>query len=118
MAGKPNTPRTQAVLEAIQTYISEHGISPTIRDIQEICDISSTSVVTYHINLLKEQGKLTSSFGKSRSFVVQKYDVESDLVRELIKRAHEVVRFAEYAAKRSPLVEAIGELHAALDDLN
>ena len=47
-------PRRQRILEFVQTFYSENGIPPTVRDIQKACDISSTSVVVYNLDRLSE----------------------------------------------------------------
>lgn len=41
---------------AIVDYIEEHGIPPTIREIQEAAGLSSPSVVSYHLTVMEEAG--------------------------------------------------------------
>lgn len=48
----------QRILDFIKNFITEHGYPPSIRDIQRGCNISSTSVVAYHLKALEEQGLL------------------------------------------------------------
>ena len=48
----------QRILDFIKNFIGEHGYPPSIRDIQRGCNISSTSVVAYHLKALEEQGLL------------------------------------------------------------
>ena len=50
--------RRQRILEFIQDYYSENGIPPTVRDIQRACEISSTSVVDYNLEKLRDSGYL------------------------------------------------------------
>lgn len=50
------TPRQQEILDFLRTYIEEHDYPPSIRDIQEGCNISSTSVVDYNLRKLEEKG--------------------------------------------------------------
>ena len=50
--------RRRRILEFIQEFYSENGIPPTVRDIQQACDISSTSVVDYNLRQLEEAGYL------------------------------------------------------------
>jgi len=45
-------------LEFIQGFISDNGFSPTVRDIQRACRISSTSVVDYNLHKLRQDGYL------------------------------------------------------------
>ena len=55
---KKMPPRRQRILEFVQTFYSENGIPPTVRDIQKACEISSTSVVVYNLDRLSEAGYL------------------------------------------------------------
>lgn len=50
------TPRQQQILEFLRAFIEEHDYPPSIRDIQEACHISSTSVVDYNLRKLEEKG--------------------------------------------------------------
>ncbi len=50
------TPRQQEILDFLRSYIEEHDYPPSIRDIQEGCNISSTSVVDYNLRKLEEKG--------------------------------------------------------------
>ena len=50
------SPRQQQILEFIADFMDEHHFPPTVRDIQEGCDISSTSVVDYNLKILQREG--------------------------------------------------------------
>lgn len=50
------SPRQQQILDFIRTFLEEHDYPPSIRDIQEGCGISSTSVVDYNLRKLEEKG--------------------------------------------------------------
>ena len=54
------------ILSFIEEFIEEHDFPPTIRDIQYGCDISSTSVVSYNLDRLKESGLLNRHSEVSR----------------------------------------------------
>jgi repressor LexA len=59
MAPRKKMPeRRRRILEFIQEFYSENGIPPTVRDIQQACEISSTSVVDYNLRQLEEAGYL------------------------------------------------------------
>lgn len=58
--------KQQNILNYIQNFISEHGYPPTIRDIQNSCAISSTSVVNYNLNILTECGFIRRTKDVSR----------------------------------------------------
>ena len=51
--------RQERILEFIQKFLDEHGLPPTIRDIQKACAISSTSVVDYNLRILQREGYIT-----------------------------------------------------------
>jgi len=42
-------------------FMDEHGLPPTVRDIQYGCDISSTSVVDYNLRILERDGYIRRS---------------------------------------------------------
>ena len=46
------------IIYFIQDYYNEFGISPTVREIQNGCNITSTSVVDYNLKALKNKGYL------------------------------------------------------------
>ena len=48
--------RRQQILDYLHESLQEHGLPPTVRDIQNACDISSTSVVDYNLRLLERDG--------------------------------------------------------------
>lgn len=55
----PNMAGRERVYRAILDYAGEHGgNTPTRRELLELCDMSSTSVVSYHIAHLVEDGLL------------------------------------------------------------
>ena len=54
--------------DTIYAYIIEHkaqhdGLAPTIRDICDVCAISSTSVAAYYLDKLQAQGKIRRCYG-------------------------------------------------------
>jgi repressor LexA len=56
MAGVPST--RLRVLNFIRKFLDERGYAPTVRDIARGCDISTPSVVQYHLNTLEKQGHI------------------------------------------------------------
>lgn len=57
----------QRMINYLADYIDEHGMSPTVREIQEGCAISSTSVVDYNLKQLCIKGYVTWHRKRSRS---------------------------------------------------
>ena len=52
------SPRQQRMLDFIADFMDEHQFPPTVRDIQGGCEISSTSVVDYNLQILQREGYL------------------------------------------------------------
>jgi repressor LexA len=54
---KPGISQTRdRVLTFIRDFVDDKGYSPTVRDIQKGCSISSTAVVQHHLNILERDG--------------------------------------------------------------
>lgn len=62
-----NTGTQQRILVAISVYQQQKGFSPTIRDLQAACGISTTSVVTYHLERLRMRGLVDWIDGAART---------------------------------------------------
>ena len=50
------SPKQQSILDFLRHFIREKNYPPSIRDIQEECSISSTSVVDYNLKALERMG--------------------------------------------------------------
>jgi repressor LexA len=50
--------KQQSILRFLREFIDEHDYPPSIRQIQEACDISSTSVVDYNLRALEKAGHI------------------------------------------------------------
>ena len=59
--------KQRRILAFIQGFIDEHDYPPSIRQIQEACDISSTSVVDYNLRILEKQGYIRRDRDVSRA---------------------------------------------------
>ncbi|HQW51960.1 MAG TPA: transcriptional repressor LexA [Tepidiformaceae bacterium] len=53
---KDLSPKQDQILEFLRAFIEDKDYPPSIRDIQEGCGISSTSVVDYNLRKLEEKG--------------------------------------------------------------
>ncbi len=60
------------ILKFIEDYYIEYGISPSIREIQKGCDITSTSVVDYNLKSLQKNGYLNKRSDISRAIKLNK----------------------------------------------
>jgi repressor LexA len=54
----------------IVRFVSDNGYPPSIREIQQACHISSTSVVDYNLNILENRGMLERRSDVSRGIKV------------------------------------------------
>jgi len=52
------SPRQQEMLDFIRKYVEEHGYPPNMREIGQAAHTSSTSVVSYNLNILQAKGYL------------------------------------------------------------
>ncbi|HXH22392.1 MAG TPA: transcriptional repressor LexA [Dehalococcoidia bacterium] len=59
--------KQQAILRFIRNFLMEKDYPPSIRDIQEGCDISSTSVVDYNLKALERLGYIRRDREVSRA---------------------------------------------------
>ncbi|MBI2866313.1 MAG: transcriptional repressor LexA [Chloroflexi bacterium] len=48
--------KQQKILDYLQRFLEEKGYPPSIREIQRACQLSSTSVVEYHLRALERAG--------------------------------------------------------------
>ncbi len=62
--------KQQRILDYIRAFIEEHDYPPSIRQIQQACDISSTSVVDYNLRILERQGQIRRDREVSRAIEV------------------------------------------------
>ncbi|MBM3958128.1 MAG: repressor LexA [Gemmatimonadetes bacterium] len=58
--------RQRTILDFIEKFIEDRGYPPSVRDIQQGCDISSTSVVAYNLEILKKHGHIRRDAEVSR----------------------------------------------------
>lgn len=67
-----DTNTTERVYQAIVSLISRNNYPPTLREIGDETDISSVSVVSYHLLLLERAGRITRQNGKARTIQIVK----------------------------------------------
>lgn len=62
--------KQRRIYDYIQGFIDEHDYPPSIRQIQEACEISSTSVVDYNLRILEKSGYIRRDREVSRAIEV------------------------------------------------
>lgn len=61
--------RQQRILDYVTLVITRDDRSPTLREIQEACNISSSSVASYNLDILAKRGLLLQgAYGESRGY--------------------------------------------------
>jgi len=50
--------KREKIIEFIRNFFDEHGYTPTVRDIQKGCGLSSTAVVQYHLKFLESEHQI------------------------------------------------------------
>lgn len=98
------TKKQLAVLDYIQDFTEEKGISPTYREIQTGLALASVSAVAEHINNLVEKGVLRKTPGAARTLEILDYKHEdtvelfklkmsdcTDEEREVLEKAMEIL---------------------------
>ena len=69
--------KRKQVLEAITGFLDRHKYPPSVRDIVQMCSMSSTSVADYHLKALERDGYIRRESGVSRGIEVIGYDRNS-----------------------------------------
>jgi len=62
------------ILDFITKFTLERGYAPSVRDLADGCDSSSSSVVQYHLNVLERDGYIHRDRGISRSIRLTRLD--------------------------------------------
>ncbi|MFO7712074.1 MAG: transcriptional repressor LexA [Dehalococcoidia bacterium] len=65
----------ERILEYIRRFFDQRGYAPTVRDILKGCDISSTSLVQYHLNILEREGQIRRDPEVFRSIQLVEKDI-------------------------------------------
>jgi repressor LexA len=73
--------RQQKIIEFIRRFWKDYHYPPTVRDIVNGCEISSTSVVDYNLAILEREGYIRRHSGISRGI-----ELVSDTVGEAVRK--------------------------------
>jgi repressor LexA len=63
------------ILKFLQSFTDERGYAPTVRDIMRGCNLSSTSVVQHHLNILEREGYIHRDPQIVRSIQLMEKDI-------------------------------------------
>jgi repressor LexA len=67
---EPLNDRHKAILEFIQSFWANNGFAPSVREIGEHIGVDSTSLVTFYLDRLREDGYIKRNPRISRSIVL------------------------------------------------
>jgi repressor LexA len=71
--------KQKRIISYIDRFLSERGYPPSIRDIQAGCNISSTSVVDYNLNILENRGYLRRNADISRGIKLLNRETNTEI---------------------------------------
>lgn len=71
------TDRQQAVLDFVQAQHDQHGVFPTLREIQAHFGFASPFAATRHLQALEKKGALLRQPGKARAFTLPRHNSAS-----------------------------------------
>lgn len=71
------TKKQKELLEFIESFIAEHGYSPSYREIRDGCSYNSVATVAVHVNNLITRGHLVKRSNSARSLEVVHKNAQS-----------------------------------------
>lgn len=81
---KKLSPRQERILDYIGEFIDDNTFPPTVRDIQSGCEISSTSVVDYNLQILQREGHIERQPEVSRGIILVQRQRSRDSLRNIV----------------------------------
>ena len=72
--------KQKRILDYIKRFQTDSGYPPSIREIQNACRISSTSVVDYNLNILESRGKLERHADVSRGIKLMNNNATAEMM--------------------------------------
>ena len=89
------TTRQSAMLRFIRQHLQKRGYAPTIREIGDACDISSSSVVLSNLRGLAKKGRIVRQENTSRAIGLIEPAVSTIAVSRRLEKARHAVRLAK-----------------------
>lgn len=77
------TSKQEQILTSIKKFIADNGYSPSIRELCNLCNLSSTATMFVHLKNLTSKGYINQAGSKSRTIelnVPNEYDKKNDSV--------------------------------------
>lgn len=118
------TKRQQETLLFIESFINEHGYSPSYREIMRACNYTSVATVALHVNSLIKRGHLVKRDHRARSLEVitptnvskkiSTNDISEAEEKWLVQKVDHVFSEAEHAANPDEYLDKLHVLIGAL----
>ena len=80
------TNQQEKMLDKIKLYIVKHGYSPTVRELCQEMNLSSTATVQVHLNNLEKKGYIRKEESKNRTIEIlvdNEYEIKNKLITEV-----------------------------------
>ena len=80
------TNQQEKMLDIIKKYIVNHGYAPTVRELCQEMNLSSTATVQVHLNNLEKKGYIKKEESKNRTIEIlvdNEYEVKNELITEV-----------------------------------
>ena len=80
------TNQQEKMLDKIKQYVVRHGYAPTVRELCQEMDLSSTATVQVHLNNLEKKGYIRKEESKNRTIEIlvdNEYEIKNELITEV-----------------------------------
>ena len=99
----------------IESYVSNNGFPPSIREIGEEVGLQSVSTVHAHLKILEQEGKLRRVQGQVRAIeLLTPVPSEVDRLRDLLRRAAERIAQLEGMLEANSCKKCGNQIHAGI----
>jgi repressor LexA len=108
---RPISNRQRSILAYIRQHIEEHGYPPTVREIGEAVNLSSSSTVHAHLKALEDKGMIQRDAVLTRAIKLVENDA-APAVKNVKTKMTEIVRSASDAIGRIVNIPILGTVTA------
>ena len=80
------TNQQEKMLDIIKKYVVNHGYAPTVRELCQEMNLSSTATVQVHLNNLEKKGYIKKEESKNRTIEIlvdNEYEIKNELITEV-----------------------------------
>ena len=80
------TSQQEKLLDKLKQYVVRHGYAPTVRELCQEMELSSTATVQVHLNNLEKKGYIRKEDSKNRTIEIlvdNEYEIKNELVVEV-----------------------------------